>query len=110
VEASRLPTNDTEAAALGHERVLTEWDSVLFGKIVSLRTITRGTWVCTATLPGTVHDGTEGELYNLVDDPLQHRNLWNDPAHRATRDDLLDDMWRHFPVTSTERRACDAPV
>jgi arylsulfatase A-like enzyme len=110
VEASRLPTNDTEAAALGHERVLTEWDSVLFGKIVSLRTITRGTWVCTATLPGTVHDGTEGELYNLADDPLQHRNLWNDPAHRATRDDLLDDMWRHFPVTSTERRACDAPV
>ena len=28
---------------MGHERVLTEWDSVLFGKIVSLRTITRQT-------------------------------------------------------------------
>jgi arylsulfatase A-like enzyme len=109
-EAERLPLSDSESNALGHQRVLTEWDSVLFGKIVSLRTITRGSWVCTATLPGTVHDGTDGELYNLADDPLQHVNLWHDPSHRAVRDDLLDDMWRNLPTASAPRRACDAPV
>ena len=37
-------------------------------------------WVCTAYRPGTVHDGTEGELYDLVDDPLQQHNRWDDPA------------------------------
>ncbi|MEY4158474.1 MAG: hypothetical protein RL743_969 [Actinomycetota bacterium] len=109
-ESARLPVDDDEAVGLGHERVLTEWDSVLFGKIVSLRTITRGTWVCTATLPGSVHDGTDGELYDLRNDPLQHVNLWHDPAHRAVRDDLLDDMWKNLPTTSSPRRECDAPV
>jgi hypothetical protein len=60
--------------------VLTEWDSELFGVDVHLRTITRDGWVCTAYLPGTVHDGTEGELYDLADDPLQRVNRWDDPA------------------------------
>ncbi len=33
---------------------------------------------------GTVHDGTEGELYDLDDDPLQRRNRWDDPALPVT--------------------------
>ncbi|MFZ9425961.1 MAG: sulfatase [Ilumatobacteraceae bacterium] len=108
-EAPRLPYNDSDARQLGHERVLTEWDSVLFGKIVHMRTICRDGWVATTCLPGTVHDGTEGELYNLADDPLQRVNLWDDATHRATRDDLLADMWDHLPA-SVERRGVDAPV
>jgi arylsulfatase A-like enzyme len=110
VEAERLPTSDDEAVTLGHERVLTEWDSVLFGKIVGARTICRDNWVCTAMLPGTVHDGTEGELYDLTHDPLQRRNLWNDSASAAQLDALLDDMWSSFPATVLPRRPCDAPV
>lgn len=115
-EAERLPVSDAEAASLGHERVLTEWDSVLFGKIVRLRSIHRDGWTATACLPGTVHDGSEGELYDTVSDPLQRVNLWNDPQHRSLRDDLLADMWDHLPATSdpsvsaATRRPCDAPV
>ena len=63
-----------------HGRVLTEWDSELLGVDVHLRTITRDGWVCTTYAPGTVHDGTEGELYDLADDPLQQVNRWDDPA------------------------------
>ena len=110
VESHRLPTSDAEAPALGHERVLTEWDSVLFGKIVRLRTICRDGWVATACLPGTVHDGTEGELYDLANDPLQRENLWSDPRVEGTKSDLLADMWDSLPRTSTPRRECDAPV
>ena len=40
-----------------------------------VRTITRDGFVCTSYLPGTVHDGSEGELYDLVNDPLQHVNF-----------------------------------
>jgi hypothetical protein len=40
----------------------------------------RDHWVCSAYLPGTSHDGTEGELYDLDDDPLQRHNRWDDPA------------------------------
>ena len=44
----------------------TEWDSEIFGTDVHLRTIMRDHWVCSAYRPGTSHDGTEGELYDLA--------------------------------------------
>ena len=109
-ESARLPVDDAEAVTLGHERVFTEWDSVLFGKIVRLRTISRGNFVCTAALDGTMNSRGEGELYDLVNDPLQHVNLWDDPRYEATRDDLLDDMWTNLPTTREPIRAVDAPV
>ena len=109
-EAPRLPINENEATELGHERVLTEWDSVLFGKIVRLRSICRDGWVATACMPGSLHDGTEGELYNLANDPLQQVNLWSDPSQKSLRDDLLADMWDHLPIPDAVRRECDAPV
>ena len=42
--------------------------------------------------------------------PLQHVNLWNDPAHAAMKRDLLDDLWSNLPPTVTPLRPCDAPV
>ncbi|HVM08496.1 MAG TPA: sulfatase-like hydrolase/transferase [Acidimicrobiales bacterium] len=94
----------------GPERVLTEWDSELFGVGVHLRTITRDRWVCTAYLPGTVHDGSEGELYDLVDDPLQQHNRWDDPRLRSLRDDLLADLWDNQPAPHEPRLQLQAPV
>ncbi|MFM8858212.1 MAG: sulfatase [Actinomycetota bacterium] len=108
-EAERLPVSDSESSELGHERVLTEWDSVLFGKIVRMRTICRDGWIATACLPGTVHDGSEGELYDLANDPLQEINLWDDPSRESMRSELLADMWDNLPVAGAQR-AVDAPV
>ncbi len=71
MQGSALPVDDPDAERRGFERVLTEWDSALFGVDVHVRTITRDGWVCTAYRRGTVHDGTEGELYDLSEDPLQ---------------------------------------
>jgi arylsulfatase A-like enzyme len=110
VEAPALPIDNNDAQQRGFERVLTEWDSELFGKIVSSRTIHRGGWTCTAYAPGTVHDGSEGELYNVNEDPLQFINRWDDPSCSSLRSDLLDDMWSHLPTPMSERRQCDAPV
>jgi arylsulfatase A-like enzyme len=109
-EAPRLPVSDAEARTLGHERVLTEWDSVLFGKIVRLRTICRDNWVCTAALDGTMNRRGEGELYDLANDPLQRNNLWDDANHQAIRDDLLADLWANLPATAMPLRTVDAPV
>jgi len=105
-----LPFDEEDAQANGRERVLTEWDSELFGVDVHLRTITRDRWVCTAYLPGTVHDGSEGELYDTVDDPLQRHNRWDDPAQRSLRDDLVADLWDSQPPARTERLLLEAPV
>jgi arylsulfatase A-like enzyme len=106
MEGAPLPVS----ASGGPERVLTEWDSELFGVDVHLRTITRDRWVCTAYLPGYVHDGTEGELYDLVDDPLQQVNRWDDPACASLRDDLVADLWASQPSPREPRLQLQAPV
>jgi arylsulfatase A-like enzyme len=110
MEGRALPVDDADADGRGFERVLTEWDSVLFGVDVHLRTITRDGWVCTTYQPGTVHDGSEGELYDLVDEPLQRANRWDDPACAAVRGDLLADLWDHQPAPAGPRRRVEAPV
>jgi len=110
MQGHRLPVSDVDAASRGFERVLTEWDSDLFGVDVHLRTITRDGWVCTAYRPGYVHDGSEGELYNLADDPLQRFNRWHDPACAALRSDLITDLWDHQPPAREEALELQAPV
>jgi arylsulfatase A-like enzyme len=110
MEGQALPVDDADAAARGMERVLTEWDSEHSGVAVHLRTITRDGWVCTTYLPGAVHDGTEGELYSLAEDPLQQVNRWDDPAVRALREDLLADLWAHQPAPRQPRLPLEAPV
>lgn len=110
MEGKPLPVDNGDADARGFERVLTEWDSNLFGVDVHLRTITRDGWVCTTYQPGYAHDGTEGELYHLTDDPLQQVNLWDDPAYAATRSDLIADLWDHQPTMVSPLPRVEAPV
>jgi arylsulfatase A-like enzyme len=92
------------------EAVLTEWDSELFGVDVHVRTITQDQWVLSAYKHGSVHDGTEGELYDLSADPLQRKNLWSDPARAAVRDDLLAELWDSQPPLHAPRLQLEAPV
>ena len=49
------------------------------------------------TGPGGVGIAT-GELYNVDDDPHQFENRWDDPAHRALRDDLVADLYAALPA------------
>jgi len=110
MEGRPLPVDDVDADHRGIERSLTEWDSSLFGVDVHLRTITRDRWVCTTYLPGYSHDGTEGELYDLVDDPLQRVNLWDDPSRAAVKQELLADLRDHQPPQLLPLARVVAPV
>ena len=110
MQGQHLPVDDVDAIQRGFERVLTEWDSVLFGVDVHLRTITRDGWVCSTYLPGFSHDGTEGELYNIVDDPQQFVNRWDDPSVASLRSDLLADLWDHQPPMKSPLPRVEAPV
>jgi len=82
----------------------------ILGVGVHLPTITRDNWVCTAYLPGYVHDGSEGELYDLADDPLQRVNRWDDPGAAAIRSDLVAELWDRQPEARSPRLALVAPV
>jgi arylsulfatase A-like enzyme len=110
LQGTRLPSDDPDADSRGFDAVFTDWDSELFGVDVHLRTVVRDDVLCTAYLPGTVHDGTEGELYSLSDDPTQMVNRWADPAWRARRDDLIGALEDHRPEPRKPRLSLGAPV
>jgi len=128
MEGAPLPVAD---GSDGHERVLCEWDSQFPGYGMHLRSIYRDGWLCTVYEPSTdgqpngleamlgdralrscgVHyDGSEGELYNVDDDPHQFTNLWDDPAHRALRGDLVADLYDHLPDGRPQLLKVEAPA
>ncbi len=74
---------------------MTEWDSALFGVDVHVRTVVTSEHLYTEYLAGTMHDGSEGELYDLVDDPLQRVNRFGDPQYANVRAVLSERLRAH---------------
>lgn len=128
IQGQRLPTAD---GAPGRERMVCEWDSQFPGYGMHLRSIYRDGWVCTRYEPstggrpngleavmgdsvltpsGVQYDGTEGELYNLADDPHQWHNLWDDPAYASTRRDLTADLHDALADLPVRTLSVDAPA
>ncbi len=104
-----LPIGDDEEVA--PDAVLTEWDSVHpNGTEVHLQTVSREDVVCTRYEVGTCHDGTEGELFLLTDDPLQMVNRWEDPALRSLRDDLVTHLDELLPPRPNRPLPVESPV
>ena len=115
----------------GRERVLTTFDSQFAAVGMHLRTMYRDGMIVTAYLPSTrdeggrfpfyervwlrgstrpVYDGSEGELYDLKNDPLQRENLWDDPARRRLRDELRADLFDHLPTPRRPALPIAAPT
>jgi len=127
IEGRPLPSRDDGS----RQRVLCEWDSQFPANGMHLRSIYRDGWLLTRYEPSTdgqptgleqsmgdwvlpsagIHfDGTEGELYNVDEDPHQWRNLWNDPAHQQLKRDLIADLYDHLPPEHTPRLRVDGPA
>jgi hypothetical protein len=101
MEGSALPHCAADAAK--REAVFTEWDSEFNGVSVSMRTLYRDGWIVTAYNRSSIYDGSEGELYDLKNDPLQWRNLWDEPSAAAMKRDLLDDLGAREPKARREQ-------
>ena len=112
VEATALPTSNEDAASRSFDASITEWDSALFGVDVHVRTVVTREYLYTEYLPGAMHDGSEGELYVLADDPLQRVNRFTDPVLGAARAQLSERLLNHArrPNQCTELGPAVAPV
>ncbi len=102
MQGKPLPHSAAEAEAQRRERVITEWDSEHKGVTLHLKSIYRDGYLCTVYDKSSLYDGSEGELYDLTNDPRQWRNLWNAPEAKAIKDDLVADLRAHLPPPRPE--------
>jgi arylsulfatase A-like enzyme len=112
VEGASLPLSDDDARARSFDSTVTEWDSALFGVDVHVRSVVTASHLYSEYQPGTLHDGSEGELYDLADDPLQRVNRFSDPAFLDTRATLHERLLAHEerPGERAEPGVVMAPV
>ena len=109
VEGLELPVSDEDADAQGRETQLTVWDSEHGPVEMHLKSIyRRDGWLCTAYEKSSLYEGTEGELYNLEEDPFQLRNLWEELP--GMRQELVDQMRAELPEERSPRLERRAPV
>lgn len=127
MQGNPLPTRDGS----GRERMLCQWDSQFPGYGMHLRTLYRDGWLCTIYLPSTggvpnglekswgegvlapvgpQYDGTEGELYDLAEDPHQWHNRWDDAAVASLRSDLIDDLRTSLRALPSRSLEVEAPA
>ncbi len=110
-EGRKLPMSDEEAQVQEREIVLTEWDSEHGHIDMHLKTIyEKSGWLCTTYGKGHLYEGTEGELYNMNDDPDQLVNLWSDPGYSAKRVELLALLADSLPPQRLPKLERKAPV
>ena len=134
VDAGHAPADRRPES--GRERVLCEWDSQFPGYGMHLRIDlprrlavhrVRASTERPAQRPregpdhdvrlgvlgqasGVSYDGTEGELYDVDEDPHQLRNLWDDPARKALRADLVADLYDSLPAGRPDPLEVVAPA
>jgi arylsulfatase A-like enzyme len=105
-QGEALPTRSGSDRA----QVLTEWDCDHRGTTTRMRSIFRDGVLCTAYEKSSFYDGSEGELYDLANDPYQFENLWSVPLHRALRDELVAQLYRSLPEMPEEWPEWRSPV
>ena len=94
MEGAPLPS----APAPGRGHAICQWDAEKAGLEIRLRSVyDRSGFLCTAYAPTNYYSGAEGELYDVREDPRQWDNLWDDPAYRGTREELVEKIRTGFP-------------
>lgn len=113
------------------ERALCEWDSQFPGYGFHFRSIYRDGYLLTRYEPSTQgrpngleeswpqfaaltckvrYDGSEGELYDLKNDPRQWHNLWDDPKRKSLKTDLIADLYDSLPPERAPKLKVEAPA
>ncbi|MCB1691247.1 MAG: sulfatase-like hydrolase/transferase [Pseudomonadales bacterium] len=111
VEGRPLPRSGEEAMAQKREYVLTTWDSEHGPVDMHQKSIYHHDgYLCTTYEKSALYDGSEGEFYNMREDPGQRVNLWADPGYRARRDELVALLYDALPKPRSPRLDRKAPV
>jgi len=85
-----LPKSEKEAEKQKREAVFTQYEGHTPECSIIMNSIYADGKVCVQYLPTFTYEGTEGEFYDLKEDPTQRVNLWDDPAVQADKQEMID--------------------
>lgn len=110
-QGTALPVSETEAREQKRDSVLTQWDSQHGPIDMHLKSIYHHDgWLLTCYEPSHLYDGSEGELYDMNNDPLQRHNLWDDPAAAQKKVELKTLLYEDLPPPREPQLPRQAPV
>jgi arylsulfatase A-like enzyme len=90
MEGRPLPVSEDDAAAQGREHVYTQYESYTPDAQIKMNAVYADGWICNVYERTDTYDGSEGELYNVEEDPRQRNNLWDDPAQQTRKAEMSD--------------------
>jgi len=90
MDGKPLPISNVEGDKQGREYTFTQYESHTPAASIIMNSMYANGIVCTLYERSKTYDGTEGELYNLEEDPGQLVNLWDDPAFAAVKAEMIE--------------------
>jgi arylsulfatase A-like enzyme len=85
-----LPKSQAEADAQGREMVFTQFEGYTPDCGIIMDGVVADNKLCVYYPASPTYEGTEGELYDMEEDPTQRVNFWDDPAYAGVKKDMID--------------------
>ena len=85
-----LPVSNEEGDAQGREYSFTQYESHTPDASIIMNSMFANGIKCVLYERTKTYDGTEGELYDLKEDPGELVNLWDDPKYAAVEADMIE--------------------
>ncbi len=89
VDGRSLPKSQQEADSQGRQAVYTQFEGHTPECSIIMNSVYADGKKCVQYLPTFTYEGTEGEFYDLNEDPTERVNLWDDPRYQGVKSDMV---------------------
>jgi len=90
MDGKPLPVSDADAEQQKREYSFTQYESRTPDALIVMNSMFANNIKCVLYERSKTYDGSEGELYDLNEDPGELVNLWDDPSYVGVKTDMIE--------------------
>jgi arylsulfatase A-like enzyme len=94
MDGKPLPVSNEDGDSQGREYTFTQYESHTPAASIIMNAMFANGIKCVLYERSKTYEGTEGELYDLNEDPGELVNLWEDPSYAAVKADMIETIRR----------------